>query len=123
MNAHTTFDANPRAITVRNRRFGRDAAQGRWWMNGDPIATAWFNALSATFPRGETLFIDAVKAFRDGAPPPLAEEIRGFIRQEVNHTREHIAFNRAAVDAGYDMSAIDARVERLIGDVYARPKF
>jgi predicted metal-dependent hydrolase len=129
MNAHVPLDVslpaaggNPAAIVVRDRRFGRGQAQERWWLGGDPVATAWFNALSATFPRGETLFVDAVKAFRDGAPPALAEEIRGFIRQEVNHTREHSAFNRAAGDAGYDMAAIDARVERLIGDVYARPQ-
>ena len=110
------------AITVRDRRSGRDARQERWWLAGDPIATAWFNALSATFPRGETLFIDAVKAFREGAPPRLASEIRAFVKQEVNHTREHLAFNRAAVDAGYDLAEIDARVERLLADVYARPK-
>ena len=110
-------------ITVRDRRFGRGEAQAeRWWAGGDPIATAWFNALSATFPRGETLFVDAVKAFREGAPPQLAAEIRAFIRQEVNHTREHLAFNRAAAEAGYDFSRIDARVEQLIGLVYARPK-
>ena len=110
------------AIRVRDRRFGRDARQERWWLAGDPIATAWFNALSATFPRGETLFIDAVKAFREGAPPRLASEIRAFVKPEVNHTREHLAFNRAAVDAGYDLAEIDARVERLLADVYARPK-
>jgi predicted metal-dependent hydrolase len=123
MNAFTGFDVNlsPK-ISVRDRRFGRDAPPDRWWLNGDPIATAWFNALSITFPRGETLFIDAVKAFRDDAPPRLAREIRAFIKQEVNHTREHLAFNRQAADAGYDLVAIDARVERLIGDVYARPK-
>jgi len=110
------------AITVRDRRFGRGRHPHRWWLNGDPIATAWFNALSATFPRGETLFVDAVKAFREEAPPQLAAEIRAFVKQEVNHTREHLAFNRAAEAAGYDLSAIDIRVERLIGDVYARPK-
>jgi predicted metal-dependent hydrolase len=129
MNAHVPIEVSSpqpggklRTIVVRDRRFGRGQEQGRWWLNGDPVATAWFNALSATFPRGETLFVDAVKAFREGAPPRLAEEIRGFIRQEVNHTREHIAFNRAAAEAGYDLAMIDARVERLIGDVYARPK-
>jgi predicted metal-dependent hydrolase len=129
MNAQTPIDlrpppasGNPPEIVVRDRRFGRGRAQARWWLNGDPIATAWFNALSATFPRGETLFVDAVRAFREGAPPQLAAEIRAFVKQEVNHTREHLAFNRAAEAAGYDLSAIDARVERLIGDVYARPK-
>lgn len=108
-------------ITVRDRRFGRGVRQDRWWAGGDPIATAWFNALSATFPRGEALFIDSVKAFRDGTPPQLQAEIRAFIRQEINHTREHLAFNRAATEAGYDMREIDARVEALLAQVYERP--
>jgi predicted metal-dependent hydrolase len=119
--AHIDLESPAHALIVRDRRFGRDTQLRRWWLNGDPVATAWFNALSATFPRGETLFIDSVKAFRDDAPPRLAAEIRAFIKQEVNHTREHLAFNRAATDAGYDMSALDARVEALLADVYARP--
>lgn len=97
-------------ITVRDQRFGRETKPGRWWLNNDPVATAWHNALSATFPRGEAFFIEAVKAHREGAGPKLEAEIRAFIRQEINHTREHIAFNRAAVDAGYDLDAIDQRV-------------
>ena len=124
MNAFAGFDVNGTApaIVVRDRRFGRGSAQERWWAGGDPLATAWFNALSATFPRGETLFVDAVKAFRDDAPPRLAAEIRVFIKQEVNHTREHIAFNRAAQAAGYDLARIEARIEEMIGRVYRRPK-
>ncbi|MFN4136012.1 MAG: hypothetical protein ACK4G2_10205, partial [Novosphingobium sp.] len=38
------------AITIRDRRFGRNEPAGRWWLNNDPVATAWHNALSATFP-------------------------------------------------------------------------
>ncbi len=112
--------AAPADIVIRDRRFGRDQAPPRWWLNGDPVATAWHNALSATFPRGEAMFIESVKAFREGAPPRLAAEIRAFVRQEVNHTREHLAFNRAAEAAGYDLARIDARVEQLIADVYAQ---
>lgn len=108
------------AITVRDRRFGR-ADKPRWWLNGDPIATAWLNSLSATFPRGEAFFIESVKAFREGAPPQLAEEIRAFVAQEVNHSREHIAFNRSAVDAGYDLSAIDAGVVEWLEIARRRP--
>ena len=124
MNALGGFDVNAPApgIVVRDRRFGRGAVPLRWWAGGDPVATAWFNALSATFPRGETLFVDAVKEFRDDAPPRLAAEIRAFVRQEVNHTREHLAFNRAAGAAGYDLTKIDAWVEQMIGKIYARPK-
>src|SRR5690606_12835048 len=119
----TMTDKSPAdlAMTVRDRRFGRNAPPARWWADGDPIATAWFNALSATFPRGEALFIEAVKRFRDTAPPRLRGEIRAFVKQEINHTREHLAFNRAAAAAGYDLSAIDRRVETLIEEVYAKP--
>ncbi len=123
MNAPGRFDVNATSLTVRDRRFARDRVPERWWAGGDPVATAWFTALSATFPRGETLFIDAVKAFRDDAPPELAAEIRAFIKQEVNHSREHLAFNRLAAAAGYDLTKIDAWVEHMLGLVYARPKY
>jgi predicted metal-dependent hydrolase len=123
MNAFSDLDVNAGhlAMTVRDRRFGRNQPVERYWAGGDPIATAWFTALSATFPRGEALFIDAVKAFRADAPPALEAEIRTFIKQEVNHTREHLAFNRAAAAAGYDMAGIDARVTKLIAAIRARP--
>lgn len=39
-------------ITPRDRRFGRDEATPRWWHGGNPYRTAFFNALSATFPKG-----------------------------------------------------------------------
>jgi predicted metal-dependent hydrolase len=103
-------------ITVRDRRFGRDTAPRRWWLNGDPVASCWFTALSLTFPRGEAFFIESVKANRADAPPQLDSEIRAFVRQEVNHSREHIAFNRSAEAAGYQVAAIDARVAKLIAE-------
>src|SRR5690349_2919175 len=125
MNMPATFDLESPgckpAIVIRDRRFGRNGVPARWWAGGDPVATAWFTALSATFPRGEALFIDAVKAFREGAPAALEREIRGFVRQEINHTREHLAFNRGAETAGYDLAGIDARVATLIAQVRARP--
>lgn len=108
------------ALTVRDRRFGREGKR-RWWLNDDPVASAWHNALSATFPRGEAFFVESVKAFRAGVPPQLAEEIRTFIAQEVNHSREHIAFNRAAADAGYDLSGIDRSVTDWIEMTRGRP--
>lgn len=102
-------------------RFARSGTIPRWWLGGDPIGTAWYNCLSGTFPRGEAYFIDSVKAHREGAPPALAEDIRRFIVQEVNHTREHLAFNRIATDAGYDMARIDARVEEVLKRLEGRP--
>jgi predicted metal-dependent hydrolase len=59
-------------ITPRDRRFGRGSRTERWWMGGDPIATALYNALSATFPKGEAFFVESVRKFRDGTDPKLA---------------------------------------------------
>jgi predicted metal-dependent hydrolase len=108
-------------ITPRDRRFGRDRVTARHWLNGDPIATAFFNALSITFPRGEAYFIESVRAFRDGAPPKLAGEIAAFTKQEVVHSREHLAFNRQVTDHGYDVSRLDADVTMVLDLAKQRP--
>jgi predicted metal-dependent hydrolase len=108
-------------ITPRDRRFGRGMRQARWWMGGDPVATAFYNALSATFPKGEAYFVESVRMFREGTPLKLAEEIKGFVTQEVMHSREHVQFNKRALEAGYDMSALEARVEWRLSITRARP--
>jgi len=97
-------------ITPRDRRFGRGLAANRWWVSDDPVATAFYNALSATFPKGEAFFVESVRAFREGAPDKLAQEIRAFTTQEVMHSREHVSFNKKAVEAGYDLSKLEERV-------------
>jgi predicted metal-dependent hydrolase len=110
------------AITPRDRRFCRENKPARWWLNGDPVATAWHNGLSVSFPIGEAFFIEHVKAHRDGAPPKLEAEIRAFVKQEVNHTREHIAFNRAMTEAGYDISGIEKRLAGALSLTRDRPE-
>ena len=67
------------------------------------------------------MFIEGVKQNRDGAPPALAAQIRDFVKQEVNHSREHLAFNRRAEAAGYDLTEIDADVARTVGETLAQP--
>lgn len=109
-------------ITPRDRRFGRDAKQARWWMRGDPIGTAFHNALSVTFPKGEAFFIESVKAFREGVPPRLEAEIRAFTMQEVMHSREHVAFNKRVIDAGYDISELERVVEESLEISRGRPQ-
>jgi predicted metal-dependent hydrolase len=101
-------------ITPRDRRFGRGQEAQRWWMGGDPVATAFYNALSATFPKGEAFFVESVRAFREGADPKLAQEIKAFTTQEVMHSREHVQFNKKALEAGYDLSQLDRRVDERL---------
>lgn len=118
-NAKTPADL---MIRPRDRRFGRGVDQGRWWLNGDPVATAFYNALSVTFPKGEAYFIESVKAFRDGVDEKLAREIKAFTIQEVVHSREHVAFNKRVLDHGYDITRLEARVDEVLEIARERPQ-
>jgi predicted metal-dependent hydrolase len=108
-------------ITPRDRRFGREEQTPRWWLDGNPFTTALFNALSATFPKGEAYFVESVRAFRDCADERLAGEIRAFTTQEVIHSREHLAFNRRAADSGYDLSLLEKTVDESLALLAGRP--
>ena len=85
------------------------------------MAYRLYNALSATFPKGEAFFVESVRAFREGTPPKLEAEIRAFVTQEVMHSREHVQFNKRAVEAGYDIAALEARVEWRLSITKDRP--
>jgi predicted metal-dependent hydrolase len=108
-------------ITPRDRRFGRGAATERWWNGGDAVGTALYNALSATFPKGEAFFVESVRQFREGADERLAAEIKAFTTQEVMHSREHVAFNKRAHEAGYDLAPLEERVDRRLDLVRSKP--
>jgi predicted metal-dependent hydrolase len=121
MTATTLPTPTDLTITPRDRRFGRQSATPRLWHGGRVEATAIYNALSATFPIGEAYFVESVRAFREGAPPKLAEEIKGFTTQEAIHSREHDAFNKRAADAGYDLSKLEQRVTERLAITKSRP--
>jgi len=101
-------------INPRHPEFDLTDCLSRDWHGGDPFRTAFFNALSLTFPKGEKFFIDSVRAFqRDIAEPKLSQEIRGFIGQEAIHSREHKNMNDTLCRLrGYDPLLIDSRIDR-----------
>jgi uncharacterized protein len=108
-------------ITPRDLRMDRDARTARWWHGGDPVATAYFNALSAAFPQGETFFIESVRRYADSVQEPLRQQIAAFVQQEAMHTREHVVFNKLLRAAGYDTTAMDAEIRRRIDEARGRP--
>jgi predicted metal-dependent hydrolase len=79
----------------------------RWWKDGDPIATAFYNSLSLVFPSGEAFFIESVRKYRDQVAPDLQQQIDAFIKQEAAHSREHSFFNKQVRESGYDTSTMD----------------
>lgn len=107
-------------IHKRDLKFGRDLPPPRWWHSGDAGRTAFFNALSSTFPVGEKFFMTSVRHFRDDTPQPLRSQIDDFIYQEAMHSREHVVFNRQAQDVGYDIAPLEDRARRTIAWVKQR---
>ncbi|MBB6122883.1 hypothetical protein FHS92_000590 [Sphingobium subterraneum] len=79
-------------------------------MANNPVATAFYNALSVTLPYGEAFFIESVGAFRSSLPEKLAREVKAFVRQEAIHSREHAALNRNIASFNYDVSRLEEQV-------------
>jgi predicted metal-dependent hydrolase len=108
-------------IKPRNTAFVQAQRQERWWKNGDPVATAFYNSLSAVFPLGEAFFIDSVRHYRDVVSPHLQQQVDAFIKQEGAHSREHSQFNRLIKDAGYDISSMDADMAAWRAEAKSQP--
>ena len=84
-------------LVVRRLLIDLETPFARHWCGGDAFRSAFFNALSMSFPVGEQFFIDAVRDGHKALPPALhakfADEVRGFIGQEATHRRIHALFN------------------------------
>jgi predicted metal-dependent hydrolase len=84
-------------LTVRRLLVDLKPPIARHWNGGDAFRSAFFNALSMSFPAGEQFFIDAVRRGMKALPPEaqarFAGEVQGFIGQEATHRRIHGLFN------------------------------
>jgi predicted metal-dependent hydrolase len=87
----------------------------------NPLLTALLAGLSASFPPGERYFIESVRHYADRIDDPdLKERVRGFIGQEANHTKEHLAFNEFLDGRGLPIGKIQRAVEQAIKRVKER---
>lgn len=91
-------------LVVRKLLIDLDAPVERHWCSRDAFLTAWFNALSMSFPVGEQFFIDSVRNGLKALPPErrtlFAAEVQGFIGQEATHRRIHGLFNARIAENG-----------------------
>jgi uncharacterized protein len=104
------------APEIRARKFRARglALKQRHWVRGEPVATAFFNALSAVFPHGERFMIESLRPWQKRATGKLASEIAAFIEQEAGHSREHLVMNKALIDAGYDIAPLDKAIRDFV---------
>ena len=83
-------------LTVRRLLIDLDSPVPADWCR-DAFATAFFNALSMSFPAGEQFFIDSIRKGMAHLPEDrrdaFAAEVQGFIGQEATHRRIHQRFN------------------------------
>ena len=103
-------------VKPRNRNFEITQSLGHDWFDNHPFKTAWFNAMSITFPLGEKFFIDSVRHFADRInDPKLTEEIRGFCGQEGFHRAAHQLYNETLCEKrGYNLGYLEGRLEKNI---------
>ena len=84
-------------LVVRRLLIDLEAPFERHWCNGDAFRTAFFNALSMSFPVGEQFFIDSVrngyKQLSVAEQQKYKAEMQGFVGQEATHRRLHALFN------------------------------
>lgn len=108
------------SLVVRRLLIDLEAPFERRWNGGDAFRSAYFNALSMSFPVGEQFFIDSVregvKALPQDDRARFAADVQGFVGQEATHRRIHALFNAHLQRQGYTNTwetRILARLERL----------
>jgi uncharacterized protein len=106
-----------KSIIVRNLSFKTKPEGTRKSLQVDPLAVAFYSALSAAFPHGEAFFVRSVAHFSKQLPPELKVEVEAFVRQEALHSREHALFNDGIGQAGLPVEAMIARATRQIQSV------
>ena len=96
-------------IEVRNRTFELEKILATDWADNDPFLTAFFNAMSISFPAGERNFIDSVRAYEDRiTDAKLAKDVADFYQQEAIHSREHRKYNKLLCQQrGYDLASLE----------------
>jgi predicted metal-dependent hydrolase len=106
--------------TLTVRKLNVDLSRGfdRYWMGGDVYRTAFMNALSMSFPLGEQMFIDAVRAAPPEAllDPALRAEVKDFVGQEASHRFLHEQYNAELARQGYPFTLqprLEWRIRRI----------
>ena len=103
----------PTRITVRRLKVPFPRTLRRWWYDGNPYLTHFFNALSSVFPEGEKFFIHSVRNYQgDIVDPILKSEVKTFIAQEAHHGQSHKALNQLIEESGYPMAKISRHIRR-----------
>jgi predicted metal-dependent hydrolase len=89
-------------------------AGSRYWCDGDPFKTRFFEAMSVLAPEAERFFMACVRDYLpEVADPVLRAECREFIHEEAGHTRFHTRFNQRLLQQGLEIERAQRPLRRL----------
>ncbi|MBS7807729.1 metal-dependent hydrolase [Variovorax sp. PCZ-1] len=116
--------SQPSSASMTIRALQIDFSQGfdRRWFGGDAFRSAYFNAMSMTFPLGEQSFIDSVKGVdrfiderieSEAERAQLRAQLTDFSAQEATHRHIHAQYNAVLAKQGFE-NAVEKRIEKRL---------
>lgn len=119
MNAKTdlSISSSNSKLTIEPRkvRFSYADIDRADFHGGNIVTSAFWAALSATFPAGEGEFIRSVKLFESQIEDSkLLEEVKDFSAQEAHHSLQHKLLNKQLVSVGYPIEKIENFIDKKI---------
>ncbi len=96
------MDSQLPAITARNLKFKVPKVTSRYWFNGSAVETLHINTLNNSIPYGERFFVEAVLPYiKHLKDKTLKKNAIQFVRQEMNHSKEHFRLYLKAIKPFY----------------------
>lgn len=121
MNAKTNLglsqSSSKLAIEPRLVRFDYDDIESAQFHTDNTLISAYWVALSATFPLGEAEFVKSVKLYEDQVTDEkLKAEIANFSAQESHHAFQHKKLNKYFDTRGYDTANIEHFMAKMLDE-------
>ncbi len=117
VNNAETADASQSRLPIVKRivRFDYNDIDKPVFYADNPVISALWVGLSATFPLGEGEFIKSVKNYEDQvSDPKLKEEVANFAAQEAHHSLQHKKMNKQFDEMGFNTASIEAIMQEKL---------
>ncbi len=88
-----------------------------FYYRGNPLISAMWATMSASFPAGEAEFINSVKLFESQInDSKLKQEVKNFAAQEAHHSLQHRQVNKLLDERGYNTAKVDQRFKEKMAE-------
>ena len=101
------------SITIRPLKFDFSDSI-RYYYKDSKFVTHFMNALSSTFPAGETFFVKSVRKFRKPIKDELEINISKFIGQESYHSLAHQVMNEYAQTQNIPLKTLEEVIDKAL---------